>query len=433
VTSAPAPRPRAVAAPRGLPRLFAGLAAGGETVGLDAHLDRWGAHPARQLGPDLIGLLEESGLRGRGGGGFPAGRKLAAVASRSGSAVVVVNAVEGEPTSGKDRALIRHLPHLVLDGAALVAEAAGAREALVAVGGASELEVAALTSAIGARARRRLDGRLRLRAVAAPRAFVAGEETALVRFLDGGPAKPTFTPPRPFERGVGGAPTLVQNAETVAHAALVARFGSGWFREVGTADEPGSALVSLTGAVARAGVYEIALGSTLGELLEQAGGASEPLRAFLVGGYFGGWLDAAAATPLRLLDSALAPHGAALGARAIVALPADGCGVVETARVARYLADESAGQCGPCVFGLDTIAGALVRLARRERSARTAELGRWLEQVRGRGACRHPDGAVRFVASALEVFADEIDLHLRGRCSGGNRLVLPVPRRERRR
>lgn len=418
-----------IAAPRGLPRLLAGIAADGRAVGLDSHLERYGSPP--RIGRRLIELAEASGLRGRGGGGFPTGRKLAAVASRRDRPVVVVNAVEGEPVSGKDRALVRHLPHLVLDGALLAAEAVGAREAIVALGGPSELELAGLSKAIDARARRRLDRRVRLRAVDAPAAFVAGEETALVRFLDGGSAKPTFTPPRPFQRGVGGAPTLVQNAETVAHLALVARFGPAWFREVGSSDEPGSALVTLSGAVAKGGVYEIELGTTVEQLLAQAGGPVEPLQAVLLGGYFGSWLDAATALPLSLLDAALASHGASLGARAIVALPEDACGIVETARVARYLADESAGQCGPCVHGLNAIAGALARLARGERDQR-AELGRWVEQVRGRGACRHPDGAARLVASALDVFTDEVDRHLRGRCSGANRAVLAVPGRERR-
>jgi len=420
---------RLAALPRGLPRLLAGYGRDGRPVDLDSHLDRYGPQP--RPGPGLIAVLEQSGLQGRGGGSFPTAQKMGAVASRPGRPVVVVNAVEGEPASGKDRALLRYVPHLVLDGAVLAAEAVGAREAIVALGGAPEIEIAALTSAIAARARRRLDRSVHVRAVSAPNAFVAGEETALVRFIDGGPAKPTFTPPRPFERGVGGAPTLVQNAETLAHVALIARFGPGWFRELGTVDEPGTALVTLSGAVSHSGIYEIELGTTLEQLVGQAGGAAEPLRAFVVGGYFGGWLDASAALPLPLLDAALAPHGAALGARAVIALPVDACGIVETARVARYLADESAGQCGPCVYGLDAIADALGRLARRERDGRRiAALGRWIEEVRGRGACRHPDGAARFVASALDVFADEVDLHLRGRCSGRNRMVLPLPAKE---
>ena len=116
-----------------------------------------------------------------------------------------------------------------------------------------------------------------------PDRFVAGEETALVQFLNGGPARPTFTPPRPFERGVGGAPTLVQNVETLAHVAQIARFGPAWFRRIGTPAEPGSALVTLSGAVARPGVYEVALGSPLRDLLVQAGGAREEIQAYLIG------------------------------------------------------------------------------------------------------------------------------------------------------
>lgn len=180
--------------------------------------------------------------------------------------------------------------------------------------------------------------------------------------------------------------------------------------------------------MARPGVYEIELGTTLEDLLRLAGGTSEPLRALLVGGYFGSWLDADA-LDLPLLDSALAPHGASLGARAIVALPKDACGVVETARVARYLADQSAGQCGPCVYGLESIAGALAQLAQGKRDVR-GDLRRWVDLVRGRGACNHPDGAARFVASALDCFVDEVERHLGGRCRAGGRSVLPLPRRE---
>ncbi len=409
-------------APHGLPRVLAGSIADGRSVGLDAHLSLHGSLPSG--GPDLIELAASSGLLGRGGAAFPTGRKLAAVAEARQRPLVVVNAAEGEPASGKDRALIRYVPHLVLDGAVLAAQALGAREAVVAVGGGSEVELAALSGAIGSRAKRRLDARVRLRAAAVPDTFLAGEETALVRFLGGGPAKPA-SGPRPWERGI-----LVQNAETLAQLALVARFGPEWFRELGTADEPGSALVTLTGAVARSGVYEVELGTPISALLAQAGGATEELRAALVGGYFGSWLDASR-LDVPLLDAELARHGATLGARAIVALPRGACGVVETARVARFLANESAGQCGPCVNGLDAIAGALAELARGHRDRRR-DLRRWVELVRGRGACKHPDGAVRFVASGLECFADEVKLHLQGQCTGDGRAVLPIPRGSRR-
>jgi NADH:ubiquinone oxidoreductase subunit F (NADH-binding) len=354
---------------------------------------------------------------------------LRAVADRRGRRrpVVLVNGAEGEPASGKDRGLLQAMPHLVLDGVVLAARAVGASEVVIAVGAQASLAEAALETALAERKRNRIDPPLSISVVTVPAGFVTGEETALVRFVNGGPAKPTFTPPRPFERGVGGAATLVLNVETFAHLALIARYGSNWFREVGTTREPGSTLVTITGAVARPGVHEIGFGTTFTSLVDEAGGLTAPVSAFLVGGYFGSWLPAETAMGLRLLDADLAPHGAALGARAIVAFPAQACALHEVARVARYLADESAGQCGPCVHGLAAIASGLERVTGATGDDR-ANLARWLETVRGRGACRHPDGATRFVASALDVFADEVELHLRrGRCRVRGGAVLPVP------
>lgn len=408
-----------------MPRLLAGVA-GASSATLDEHLSVYGPPPpARSI--DLPALVDASGLSGRGGAGFPTGTKLRAVASRRGRPVVVANAAEGEPVSGKDKVLVRYLPHLVLDGAAAAARSLGAREAIVAVSRADRAGLNAIEAAIAERGRRRHDEGLRLRAVAVPDGFVAGEETALVQFLNRGVAKPTFTPPRPFERGVGRAPTLILNSETLAQLALIARFGPAWFREVGTADEPGSALVTISGAVAEPGVYELALGAPLRDLVAQAGGVTDHVRAFLVGGYFGTWLGSAQATDARLLEADLLPRGARLGARAIVVLPRSSCGICESARVIRYLADSSAGQCGPCLYGLDAIASSFERLAEGGPGHDREQLARWLVQVRGRGACRHPDGAVAFAASALDVFAEETELHLRGHCQGNSRSVLPVP------
>jgi NADH:ubiquinone oxidoreductase subunit F (NADH-binding) len=234
-------------------------------------------------------------------------------------------------------------------------------------------------------------------------------------------------PPRPFERGVGGAPTLVQNVETLAHLALIVRYGAEWFRELGSDDEAGSALVTLSGGVRTPGVYEVGLGTAFRDIVVGAGGLSEPATALLVGGYFGGWIEARSALELSLLDADLAPHGIGLGARAVAVLPQGACGVVETARVARYLANESAGQCGPCVNGLDAIATSLERIAAGRPDRSPEQVLRWTSQVLGRGACKHPDGAVRFVESGLRVFAREFELHVHGRrCSGDGRTVLPV-------
>ncbi len=409
------PEQALVAAPSGLPRLLAGIPPADRAVTLEEHLARYGSVRDGGRSRDLIDHVEASGLQGRGGAGFPTATKLRAAASRRGRPVVVVNGAEGEPTSAKDKVLLRCVPQLVLDGAVAAAEAVGARQAFVAVADGAAAE--AVEQAIESRRRRRLDGRVDLRLVEVPDRFVAGEETALVQFLNGGPARPTFTPPRPFERGVGGAPTLVQNAETVAHIAQIARFGPAWFRRVGTAAEPGSILVTLSGSVARPGVYEVGLGTPLRELLAQAGGVREDVQAYLIGGYFGTWVGAEAAAGLLLSEADIS-----LGARAIVALPTRACGLAETARIARYLSDEGAGQCGPCVHGLGAIADALERLAAGDRTDRRDRIERWIAAVKGRGACHHPDGASRFAASALEVFADEVELHLRhGRCSGSRR------------
>jgi NADH:ubiquinone oxidoreductase subunit F (NADH-binding) len=371
------------------------------------------AEHLRQHGPlpaDVVATVAASGLRGRGGGAFPTGRKLEAVASRRGRPVVVVNGAEGEPASGKDKALLRSVPHLVLDGAAAAAAAVGAREVVVAVGAGARDVRANLAAAL----RERRD-RVQWRLTGVADRFVAGEETALVAALDGRPGKPTSKPPYPFERGVGGAPTLVQNAETLAHLALVARRGATWFRSCGTSDEPGSALITLSGAVVRPGIYEVALGTPVSELIARAG-HGEPAAAVLVGGYFGTWTR-------DLMLPLTSANG--LGAGVVIVVPKAACGLHEVARVVRYLAGESAGQCGPCVHGLAAIAAELERLAHGHGDR--ALIARWASELPGRGACRHPDGAAQFVASALKAFESEVATHLRHhRCANRDRKLLPV-------
>jgi NADH:ubiquinone oxidoreductase subunit F (NADH-binding) len=261
---------------------------------------------------------------------------------------------------------------------------------------------------------------------------VAGEASAVVHWIERGVPTPTATPPRLSTRGLGGRPTLVQNVETLAHLALIGRYSAAWFRSAGTAAEPGTMLVTVLGAVREPCVHEIAIGTPVGQILGMAGGEAAPLQALLIGGYFGRWASAAAAAAAPFSAAGLAPLGASVGAGLIAALPADACGLAETARITRYLADESAGQCGPCLFGLDAIAGEIQRLAE-GRTSSLATLRRWLAQVNGRGACSHPDGAVRLISSALTVFATELDRHAQGWCCGtAKTAVLPVPPRRQR-
>ena len=396
----------------GLPRLLAGLEPGGP-MSLAAHTAIHG--PLAQVpAHQLIEEVERSGLRGRGGADFPTARKLRAVAERRRIGPVIVNGSETEPASAKDRLLLSRLPHLVLDGAVLAAGAVGAGKVIVKVGSNAADAMSALEGAVSVRERDPVP----IDVVAGPEGYVAGEESAVVHYLNGGAQLPTFVPPRPFERGYHGRPTLIQNPETLAQLALVARFGSRWYRELGTVADPGSALVTITGAVRAPGVYELAFGTAMSELLAAAGGPSESLQALLVGGYFGTWMAASQATSLRLAREDLRSVGCTLGSGVLIALGESSCGLHESARVIAYLAAQSAGQCGPCVYGLRAIADAVGALAAGDAHPQDRDrVLRWTAEVRGRGACHHPDGAVRFVESALAVFGKDIDWHQNGHCN----------------
>lgn len=403
-----------------LPRLLSAK----PLLSLQDHERHFGTAPAGAEG--LIAEVERSGLRGRGGAGFPTAIKMAAVA-RGRRTVVVVNATEGEPASRKDRVLASLVPHLILDGAVLAAAAVGASEVHVCVDRNATNAASALGRAVDERVNARRDG-IALRLHAAPDRYVAGEESALVNWLNGGDAKPTFVPPRPFERGVRGRPTLVQNAETFAHVALIARYGTAWFRALGTPDDPGSALLTLTGSVGQPGVYEFAFGTPLRTVLEAAGTRIDQVSAVLVGGYFGTWLSPSAIDRTTYDTAALRAVQASPGCGAIATLAAGACGLLDLARVTRWLAHQNAGQCGPCVNGLPSIADAVEALYRGDRSGGAErQLRRWMDMVEGRGACKHPDGVVRFVRSGLRVFASDIERHRRhGPCASAHP-VLPVP------
>jgi NADH:ubiquinone oxidoreductase subunit F (NADH-binding) len=378
----------------------------------------WQGGPGR-----LIPLAERSGLRGRGGAGFPAWRKLTAVASGA-RPVVVGNAAEGEPASGKDATLLIRCPHLVLDGLQLAAEAVGAEQVcLYLPAGPAE---AAARRALAERERSGWD-RFAVRVHQAPEGFVSGEESAVIASLEGRPALPRFKRRLAVEAGVGRRPTLVQNVETLAHLAMLARGGERWFRQVGTAAEPGTFLATISGAVRAPGVVEAPYGVRLRDLLAAAGGPSEELGAVLVGGYHGAWLPASGGLDAAVSREGLAPWGASPGAGVVIALPARACGLEFTARVASYLAGQSARQCGPCLNGLPAMADVLTRLAQRRGDAGLVPAShRLIELVSGRGACHHPDGTARMVSSALRVFETDVRAHLSGTCLAAATAATPA-------
>ncbi len=379
----------------GAPRLLAGL---DRSTRLDhpAHLAVHGPLPA--VGLDrLLALLDDAGLTGRGGAGFPFAAKLRSL--RGARPVVVVNGSESEPASRKDRTLLRRAPHLVLDGALVVADAVGARRVIVAVHDA--MAAASMEHAVRERRLQR-----RVRVTRTDPSFVAGEARTLLRTLAGGPALP---PGRRVISTHDGL--LVSNVETFAQTAVLVRLGAPGFARTGTHDEAGTVLLTVGGALARPGVVEAPLGTPLGIVLQAAGARATVL--VVAGGYHGTWLRPHPDVPVS--RGGLAAAGATLGAGVVHALDDATCALGELARVTQWLADQSAGQCGPCAFGLPALAADVALIASGEpRALPLAE--RHAAQVAGRGACAHPDGATRFVRSGLAALGEELRAHVHGGC-----------------
>jgi NADH:ubiquinone oxidoreductase subunit F (NADH-binding) len=363
----------------------------------------------------LLAEVEASGLVGRGGAAFPLAVKLRAVRENgrlAGGSVVVANGEEGEPASIKDRWLLRNRPHLVLDGLRSAAAIVGAELAYVYVSdpesarsvaaALAELDPGALGVDVGM--------------LTVPPGYVAGEETAAVRALNGGPVKPTDKPPRPFEEGVGGLPTLVSNVETLANLPYLQRHGAQVYRSQGTALSPGTFLATITGAGKPPVLYELPHGLPFTELLALHGVSPDQLKGALMGGYFAGLLDR------RVLESTLDHEtvrgiGSGLGCGAISLITED-CIVAVAASVLAYFDRENAGQCGSCFNGTAAMAAAAGAL--RDGAATTEDverLRRWSLVLRGRGACATLDAACNVAASLLDQFPDEVARHLDSGCA----------------
>ena len=363
----------------------------------------------------LLSQVDLSGVLGRGGAAFPLAVKCKAVRDngrRAGGAVVVANGEEGEPASIKDRWLLRHRPHLVLDGLRLAARMVAAEHAHVYVSdpGAADAVRTALAAVDG----NVLDG-LSVTVFTVDPGYVAGEETAAVRAINGGPAKPTDKPPRPFEEGVGRLPTMVSNVETLALIPFLHRHGAEAFRSQGTSTSPGTFLATITGAGRPPALYEIPHGLAFTELLEFHGVPADHVHGVLMGGYFAGLLNREILDvtldheSLRRLDSGL-------GCGAITILTED-CPVAVAASVMSYFDRENAGQCGSCFNG--TAAMSAVTEALRDGVATSEDLTRlerWSVVLRGRGACATLDAATNVAASLLSAFPQVVDRHLQNAC-----------------
>ena len=415
-----------------------------ERSALAEHIAAYGSLPEipRRHGSQpgtLIDEVERSGLRGRGGGWFPTHLKLRAVVtssadrgrlSRARHPVVIANGMEGEPASGKDAVLLTRSPHLVLDGITAAARTVGASDAFLAVHRDSPL-VPGIEVALAERAAAGIDP-MPIRLVTPPARYVSSEESALSHWVGDGIATPVF-PDRPFQRGAAGRPTLVQNAETLAHLALVSRHGGDWFASVGSSAAPGTTLVTVGGAVARPGVVEVPTGTSVRAMLDQCGGTTEGVRGYLTGGYGGGWVGGESFADVCWDPDSVRSGGGVIGASVLWALGESVCPIDEMSRVTAWMAGESAGQCGPCMFGLPSVSDDVRDLALRQSGpSEMRRLGNRLRLVSGRGGCKHPDGTARFVSTGLAAFEDEVTLHLSGRCSVAGRRsdhadLLPVP------
>jgi NADH:ubiquinone oxidoreductase subunit F (NADH-binding) len=393
----------------GCPSRLLGAQPGRESY--PAYLELGGYRPLTD--PDeLLGDVERSGLQGRGGAAFPMAVKLRAVRDNgrlAGGSVVVANGEEGEPASIKDRWLLRHRPHLVLDGLRLAAAMVAADRAYVYLSDAESAR--SVEAALAEHA----FGDIAVEVINVAPGYIAGEETAVTRAINGGPVKPTDKPPRPFQQGVGGRPTLVSNVETLANLPYLQRHGSEEFRSLGTAASPGTFLVTLTGGGRPAGLYEVPHGLPFRDLLALHGVSPDRVQGALLGGYFAGLLNRS------VLDATLDHEtfrglGSGLGCGAIAVI-ADDCPVAVAASVLAYFDRENAGQCGSCFNG--TAAMAAVAGALRDGAATSEDLDRlrhWSVTLRGRGACATLDAATNVAASMLDQFPQEVAHHLDNAC-----------------
>ena len=379
------------------------------TEPLGAHTRRLGARPRGDA--TLVDELAHARVSGHGGAHVPTALRWTAALRRGGPLTVVANGAESEPLSAKDVTLLRQHPHLVLDGLALAAETLGARRAVVWLHGDDVATSTVVRAAVAERRAARV-AEPWLEVVNGPSHYLAGESSAIGRALAGGPALPAA-------RGRRGSHTFVQNAETLARIALVAR----------GIPPVASTLLTVLTPVGRH-VLEVERGTTAAHAVARAGSWRDgPPQAVLLGGFGGAWVPWHVLEGMPLDEVTLRAAGLSLGAGVVAPIPYDACGLAETAAIAAYLAAMSARQCGPCLFGLPALAESMRVLAagtapRRERVRLLDDL----RAVAGRGACHHPDGATRLIASALDVFATDLAEHERGRpCAGSDRLTLPVP------
>jgi NADH:ubiquinone oxidoreductase subunit F (NADH-binding) len=388
-----------------------GVGAGGDDGGggLGRHRRFW-----RELRPvqadQLVVATQRAKITGRGGADFPFWRKLQAALDAGRHRELVINGSESEPASAKDSTLLTAVPHLVLDGAQLIAEVLGVQVVHVMVPGSRPVVIEAVRRAIAERT-----SGLRYEVHPTSGGFVGGQSRAALELISGRENLPVTSWRPEAVSGLGGKPTLMSNAETIAHVAALHGVGQAGYAGLGTRVEPGSRLLSVAADGPGGVVLEVPHGAGLADVLRRCG--YEPDQPVLIGGYHGSWLSVEQVQQATISPSALAPFQARLGAGVVLPMLPGDCPVTFTAQIIGYLAQRQAKRCGPCLNGLPALATACERLA--QAGGGDATLARVRELcglVTGRGACRHPDRTARLALSMLNTFPGEAAAHDHGTC-----------------
>jgi NADH:ubiquinone oxidoreductase subunit F (NADH-binding)/ferredoxin len=365
-------------------------------------------------GPDLLTIVDDAGILGHGGAGFPTSEKWRRVAGAF-EPVVVANGAEREPGTEKDRYLLSHRPGLVLDGLRQAMHAVGAQLGVVAIDDDAHAAAAQIETAVAEATAQGLLAGLEIRIHRVPTRYVAGEETALLSVIEGGPPVPRIRPPYPSDVGLYGRPTLVQNVETLAQLAIAVTLGADGYRSIGTTESPGSGVFTVGRFGGPYSVTERPVGYSLRALLAETG-LLTGTRAVLVGGYAGGLL-AVGELEIALTPTSLRAVGASLGTKSIQVIGTEQCPVGVVTDIVEYFGGQTAEQCPPCSRGLPDMAKILRGLEDGSSgAAAVAELDTFLSTLFGRGVCRLPDGAARVALSLLTNFADDVAAHLAGGC-----------------
>ncbi len=420
---------------------------------IDAYLAAGGGQGvsrAQSLGPD--GTIEEilrSGLRGRGGGGFPTGRKWAGIAgSPSSRRFVVCNGAEGEPGTFKDRALLRANPYQLVEGVIIAGFAVGASEAFIGLKASFEREIEAVTRAIQEMQASGICSDCTVTVVAGPDEYLFGEEKAMLEVIEGKPPLPRWFPPHEHglfavapqlgweatpRRGVGARddanPTLVNNVETLSNVPHILTRGADWFRSMGTDESPGTIVSTVVGDVVAPDVGEVELGTPLRAVIDAVGAGVAPGRS--VKAVFSGVANAVITA--EHLDTPLTYEhfhaiGSGMGAAGFIVYDDTTCMVDVAYRLSRFLSIESCGQCPPCKLGSGEITDHLQRLEIGQGTDEdVAGIGHWLQRVTDGNRCFLAVEEQTMVSSILRAFPEEFAQHIeQGRCP--RQRDLPIPK-----